>query len=75
MNARIYALIGLIVVVTIIYLDWNYMPSGEGLMRNVLRTMVLGAVAIPGLYSLLIFLNGWPKQSPNDKTPPEDKRD
>jgi len=56
MRRRILGLFGIIICTMIAYLAWNYIPEGQGLKRNVLRSIILGAMIPWFLYSIYMLL-------------------
>ncbi|MGD0077350.1 MAG: hypothetical protein ABSB91_01850 [Sedimentisphaerales bacterium] len=55
---RVLSLIALIVLASIAYWVWNNLGGGQGLMRNVLRNGILGAMLPFALYLLCLLVGG-----------------
>jgi hypothetical protein len=46
------------------YCAWNNLGGREGVMQNVARNSVMGAIAIPLLFAIIVLLGGMPKTPP-----------
>lgn len=68
MNRKIISTMGLIVCALVGYWAWTNLGGGEGVMSNVLRNAVVGALVPLGLYSaLMLFTSDSRSQSDTKK--------
>jgi hypothetical protein len=74
MKRRMYALLSLIVALILAYLIWEYVPTGSGLMRNVLRNMLLAALVPVPLWALAVLF-GKQQQPAKGRKGPQDKHE